>query len=102
MDASHDGIAVVFVTSKTSGAGRRMDSVLARLELQHRADEVRVLRIDVDEQPELARCLDVREIPSIVMVKRTRQFARLPGRATFAELERALGTHSVSPELERP
>lgn len=102
MDEFPDGIAVVFMTRKTSGAGRRMDSVLARLQLQHRADEVRVLRVDVDEQPELARRLHVREIPSIVMVKRTRPFAWLPGRATFAELERALGTHSGSAELELP
>ena len=101
MDDLREGIAVVFVTSKTSGAGRRMDSVLARLQLRHRAEEVRVLRVDVDEQPELARHLDVREIPSIVMVKRMRPYAWLPGRATFADLERALAADPAT-DLDQP
>jgi thioredoxin-like negative regulator of GroEL len=65
-----------------------MESVVARLQLTERRVSVR--RVDADAQPELVRRLHVDEIPSIVMVANRRPFARLTGRATLGEIERAL------------
>ena len=80
-------IEVVFVTRETSGVGRRMESVLARLQLQR---EVRISRVDADADPDRVQRLCVEEIPSIVIVRDMRPFAWLPGRATFGDIEQAL------------
>ena len=90
----HSGVLVVFFTRQTSGIGRRMESVLASLQLggKHR---VRVCRVDADVRPELVRRLRVREIPSIVIVKNMRPFAWLPGRATLGEIERVLSAEAA-------
>jgi thioredoxin-like negative regulator of GroEL len=82
-------VEVVLVTRRTSGVGRRMESVLARLQLRRR-EGVRICRIDADARPELVRRLGVQEIPSIVIVRNMLPFAWLPGRATLGEIERAL------------
>ena len=82
------GVVVVFVTEPSSGVGRRMESVLARLQLGKRP--LRIRRVDAVAEPELVRRLEVDEIPSIVMVKDSRPFARLPGRSTLGEIEQAL------------
>lgn len=67
-----------------------MESVLARLQLGER--RVRVRRVDADVEPELVRRLQVEEIPSLVMVRDSRPFAWLSGRATLGEIERALSS----------
>ena len=87
-------VAVYFITRATSGVGRRMDSVLARLELQHK--DVLVHRVDADSEPELARRLGVREIPSVVIVSDMRPFARLSGRASLEEIAALLGASSTA------
>ncbi|HEY7691854.1 MAG TPA: thioredoxin family protein [Gaiellaceae bacterium] len=82
-------ILVLLVTRRTSGVGRRMESVLARLQVRER-DRVRVARLDADDRPDLVRRLGVQEIPSIVMFQGRKRFACLRGRATLGDVERTL------------
>ena len=86
-DASN--ILVLLVTRRTSGVGRRMESVLARLQVRER-ERVRVARLDADDRPDLVRQLGVQEIPSIVMFQGRKRFACLRGRATLGDVERTL------------
>jgi len=86
-DASN--ILVLLVTRRTSGVGRRMESVLARLQVRER-ERVRVARVDADDRPDLVRQLGVQEIPSIVMFQGRKRFACLRGRATLGDVERTL------------
>jgi thioredoxin-like negative regulator of GroEL len=94
MSDPRSGVLVVFFTRRTSGIGRRMESVLACLQLGGK-QRVRVCRVDADARPELVQRLRVREIPSIVLVKNMRPFAWLPGRATLGEIERVLGAQAA-------
>lgn len=82
-------LVVVLVTRPTSGVGRRMESLLAQLQLRTRS-RLRVRILDADAQPELVGRLAVSEIPSIVVVKDRRPVEVIGGRATFAEIERAV------------
>jgi thioredoxin-like negative regulator of GroEL len=86
-DASN--ILVLLVTRRTSGVGRRMESVLARLQVRER-ERVRVARVDADDRPDLVQQLGVQEIPSIVMFQGRTRFACLRGRATLGDVERTL------------
>jgi thioredoxin-like negative regulator of GroEL len=85
-------ILVLLVTRRTSGVGRRMESVLARLQVRER-ERVRVARVDADDRPDLVRRLGVQEIPSIVMFRDRKRFACLRGRATLGDVERTLSEH---------
>ena len=80
---------VVFVTRRSSGIGRRMESVLARLQVRERS-RVKILRIDADGRPEVVRKLAVKEIPSILVYKNRKPVAWLRGRATLGDVDRAL------------
>jgi thioredoxin-like negative regulator of GroEL len=82
-------ILVLLVTRRTSGVGRRMESVLARLQVRER-ERVRVARVDADDRPDLVQRLGVQEIPSIVMFRDRKRFACLRGRATLGDVERTL------------
>lgn len=92
MAETNSNITVLLVTRRTSGVGRRMESVLARLQVRER-DRVRVARVDADDRPDLVRRLGVQEIPSIVMVRGRRRVACLRGRATLGDVERTLSEH---------
>ena len=80
---------VVFVTRRSSGIGRRMESVLARLQVRERS-RVKILRVDADRRPEVVRKLAVKEIPSILVYKNRKPVAWLRGRATLGDVDRAL------------
>ena len=92
-------ILVLLVTSRTSGVGRRMKSVLAQLPVRER-HRVRIARVDADDRPDLVRHLGVQEIPSIVMFQGRRRLACLKGRATLGDVERTLSQH-VAEEKSR-
>ena len=83
---------LVFFTSRRSGPARRMESLLAHIARRER-DRLRVERVDVDEQPELAARFRVSEVPSLVLVKRRRVVARLEGRSTAPRIDAMLETH---------
>lgn len=82
-------IVVLLVTRRTSGVGRRMESMLARLQVRER-ERVRVARVDADDRPDLVQRLGVQEIPSIVMFQDRKRFACLRGRATLGDVEHTL------------
>jgi thioredoxin-like negative regulator of GroEL len=82
-------IVVIFVTRQSSGVGRRMESVLARLQVRERS-RVKILRVDADRRPELVRKLAVKEIPSILVCRNRKPVAWLRGRATLGDVDRAL------------
>jgi thioredoxin-like negative regulator of GroEL len=96
---ANPNILVLLVTRRTSGVGRRMESVLARLQVRER-DRVRVARVDADDRPDLVQRLGVQEIPTIVMFRGRRRLASLKGRATLGEVEQTLSEHVEDLEEE--
>ena len=66
-----------------------MESLLAHLARKER-DRLRVLPVDVDEQPELADRFEIDADPTLVLVRDKRVVARLEGRRSAPEIERML------------
>jgi thioredoxin 1 len=93
---SDDKPLLVFFTSERSGPARRMESLLAHLARKERT-RVRIMRVDVDEQPELAGKFRVTDVPTLVLVKRKRVVDRLDGRASAPKIEAMLARHLSAP-----
>lgn len=83
---------LVFFCSRRSGPARRMESSLAHLARKERS-RLRVMRVDVDEQPELGERFKVSVVPTLVLVKGKRVVDRLDGRASAPKIESMLETH---------
>ena len=83
---------LVFFCSVQSGPARRMESLLAHVERKER-ERVRVMRVDVDERPELAERFKVDVVPTLALVKDKRVVDRLEGRASAPAIERMLAPH---------
>jgi thioredoxin 1 len=83
---------LAFFTSSRSGPGRRMESLLAQLAHRER-DRLRVMRIDVDERPDLARRFSISIVPTLVLAKDRRVVRKLEGRMSAPKIERALAKH---------
>jgi thioredoxin-like negative regulator of GroEL len=83
---------LVFFWSERSGPARRMESLLAHLARKERA-RLRVMRVDVDAQPELAERFKVATAPSLVLVKEKRAVGRINGRASAPRIETMLEPH---------
>ena len=83
---------LVFFWSERSGPARRMESVLAHLERKER-DRLRVRRVDVDANPELASRFQVEVVPTLVLVKHKRAVSRLDGRTSAPKIEAMLEPH---------
>ncbi len=66
-----------------------MESLLAHVARKER-DRVRVMKIDVDEQPELAERFKIDVVPTLAVVKDKRIVDRLEGRASAPAIERML------------
>jgi len=69
-----------------------MESLLAQLARKER-HRLSVKSVDVEEQPELAKQFNVRNVPTLVLVKGRRAVARLEGRANAAEIEELVDEH---------
>lgn len=78
-----------------------MDSLLAQLARRER-HRLKVARVDVEEQPELAKRFKVRKVPTLVLVKGKRSVARLEGRANAAEIEELVEEHFKGAESGSP
>jgi thioredoxin-like negative regulator of GroEL len=63
-----------------------MESLLAHLARKERS-RLRVLRVDVDEKPELAQRFRVDKVPTLVLVKDKKVVGRIDGRATAPRIE---------------
>jgi thioredoxin 2 len=83
---------LVFFSAWRSGPARRMDSLLAHLARKER-HRLQVARVDVDQQPELAKRFNVRRVPTLVLLKGRRAVARLEGRANAAQIEQLVEPH---------
>ena len=87
---------LVFFSSERSGPARRMESLLAHLARKERT-RLRVMRVDVDDQPELAERFKVTQVPTLVLVKRKKVVDRIEGRASAPKIESMLATHLPEP-----
>ena len=83
---------LLFFTTTRSGPARRMESLLAHLARKER-DRLRISRIDADRCPDWVEKLQVREIPTLVLVKDRRQIEKLEGRVSAPQIERMLAPH---------
>ncbi len=83
---------LVFFWSERSGPARRMESLLAHLERKER-ERLRVRRVDVETQPELAERFDVQIVPTLVLVKDRRVVSRIDGRTSAPRIEAMLEPH---------
>jgi thioredoxin-like negative regulator of GroEL len=88
---------LVFFCSQRSGPARRMESLLAHLARKERS-RVRIRRVDVDANPELAERFEITTIPTIVLVRGKQALGRIVGRASAPRIERLLAEH-LAPEL---
>ena len=93
---SDDKPLLVFFTSERSGPARRMESLLAHLARKERT-RVRVMRVEVEEQPELTQRFRVEEVPTLVLVRRKKIVDRLEGRASAPKIEAMLSKHLTAP-----
>ena len=93
---SDDRPLLVFFWSARSGPARRMESLLAHLERKER-DRMRVRRIDVDANPEIAERFRIDVVPTLVLVKDRKVVSRLDGRTSAPKIEAMLEEHL--PEL---
>jgi thioredoxin 1 len=89
---SDDKPLLVFFTSERSGPARRMESLLAHLARKERT-RVRIMRVDIEEQPELAEKFRVVAVPTLVLVQRKRVVGRLDGRHSAPKIEAMLARH---------
>ena len=83
---------LVFFWSERSGPARRMESLLAHLARKERT-RLRVMRVDIEEQPELAARFRVPAVPALVLVKGKRVVGRIDGRASAPKIEGMLAPH---------
>ena len=83
---------LVFFSSERSGPARRMESLLAQLARKERT-RLSVIRIDVEEQPQLADRFMVADVPTLVLVKGKRVVDRIDGRASAPRIEGMLAAH---------
>ena len=83
---------LVFFTSERSGPARRMESLLAHLTRKEQT-RLRVMRVDVDEQPDLAARFRIETVPTLVLIVRKRAVDRIEGRASAPVIEEMLSSH---------
>jgi thioredoxin-like negative regulator of GroEL len=69
-----------------------MESLLAHLARKERT-RLRVMRVDIEEQPELAERFRVASVPALVLVKGKRVVDRIDGRASAPKIEDMLARH---------
>jgi thioredoxin-like negative regulator of GroEL len=83
---------LVFFSSQRSGPARRMESLLAHVARKERT-RLRVMCVDIDEQPHLAERFRVGDVPTLVLVKGKRVVDRIDGRASAPKIEAMLEPH---------
>jgi len=83
---------LVFFSSERSGPARRMESLLAHVARKER-ERLRVMCVDVDDQPHLALRFRVSAVPTLLLVKGKRVVERIEGRASAPKIEAMLEPH---------
>jgi thioredoxin-like negative regulator of GroEL len=82
----------VFLRNRQSGASRRMESLVAWVKVTQKK-RIRVIDVDADRNPSLARELKVSEFPTLVLIKDRRVVGRLEGRATGRQIDDLIRPH---------
>ncbi|HEU5477057.1 MAG TPA: thioredoxin family protein [Gaiellaceae bacterium] len=82
---------LVFFFAPSSGTCRRTEGHLAQaLQRRHNHDTFRLVRVNVEERPDLAQRLRVDEVPTLVVVDGRRVARRIVSPRGCRELEREL------------
>jgi len=76
---------LVFVGSRRCGASRRMESLVAWVKVTQKK-RLRVVDLDADRSPELARRLGIRTTPTLLVMRGGSVLKRLEGRATGRQI----------------
>jgi thioredoxin 1 len=84
-----DRLTLVFFTHARSGPARRMESLLAHVARKER-ERVRLLKVDIDQRPDLASRFGVCDVPALVLLKDKHPVARIDGRSSAPKIERML------------
>jgi thioredoxin-like negative regulator of GroEL len=84
--AAGDLPTLVFVGSRSCGASRRMESLVAWIRVTNKR-HLRVVDLDVDRSSELASRLGVRSTPTLLVLRGGSIVNRLEGRATGRQIE---------------
>lgn len=69
-----------------------MESLIAWVKVTQRK-RIRVIDIDADRNPAIARELEVSEIPTLVVIKDSKVVGRLEGRATGRQIDALIRPH---------
>lgn len=69
-----------------------MESLVAWVKVTQKR-RVRVVRVDADEQPDVARRLRVGAVPSVLLMQRGRVLGRLEGRSTGRQIDELISAH---------
>ena len=69
-----------------------MESLLAHLARKERS-RLRIMRVDVEEQPDLAERFGIADVPTLVLVKGKSVVDRIEGRASAPAIEAMLEPH---------
>jgi len=83
---------LLFFTNRRSGVARRMSSLVAWVSVTEKA-RLRVVEVDVDENAEFTRALDVSTVPTLLVVRGREVLARHEGRATGQDIEELIRPH---------
>ncbi len=88
---------LVFFSSVRSGPARRMDSLLDHIARKERR-RLRFMRVDVDENPDLAERFRVDDVPTVVIVVGKRVVERIEGKTSAPRIERVLAPYLPAAE----
>ena len=77
---------LVFVGSRRCGASRRMESLVAWVKVTQKK-RLRVVDLDADRSPELARRLGIKTTPTLLVLCGGSIVKRLEGRATGRQID---------------
>ena len=83
---------LVFFSSARSGPSRRMESLVAHIARKERG-RLRVIQVDIDQRTDLVEKLEVRAVPTLVLVVDRKAVGRLDGRASAPKIEALLEEH---------
>jgi len=83
---------LVFFSSSRSGPSRRMESLVAHVARKER-ERLRVIKVDIEQRADLVEKLEVRDVPTLVLVVDRKAVGRLDGRASAPKIEALLEEH---------
>lgn len=90
---------LVFVRKRQCGASRKMESLVAWVKVTQKR-RLRVVDLDPDRHPEMARKLRVDAVPSLVLMEGGRVLGRLEGRSTGRQIDELIRDHVPDPPAE--